>query len=593
MANITNRLILTAGPYITNEEGVYCLDAALNGWNYNWSSYIKAFEKKFAEYIGVEYSISTSSCTGALHLALLAMGVGPGDEVIMPETTWIATASAIKYVGATPVFVDIDPETWVLDSKKIEDSITDKTKVIIPVHLYGNPVDMDPIYKLKEKYGFYILEDAAPSIGTEYKGRKTGSLGDMAAFSFQGAKAFVTGEGGMLVSDNKELMDKAITYWDHGRDPENPLSAKAIGYKYKMSNIQAALGLAQIEKADEIVNTKRKLFRWYSERLSGLTCIKLNVEREWAKSLFWMTSIILTDEVKISRDDFIKELKKRNIDSRPIFSPISSFPIFNSQEKNINAYTVPLRGINLPSGHLLAEEEIDYICYHIRDILDQKLDNVEKKQPQGWLGFRDEIEQTIHDIKNGKGIEAIYFDGGSLVPFTINHLTDDNIEKLSQWREKAQQWFPSQFKITNKGTERWAQRLISNSPDRILFWVKNSKGQLIGHVGLFRFNYRNSFCEIDNIIRGVENTDKGIMLKSIDCMIDWAKSTFNLKDFYLRVVSDNQRAISLYERIGFDEIQRNPLIKKEKEDQVSWDSILNDPYFEVERYIVTMKLRRQ
>jgi perosamine synthetase len=246
----TNQTILTAGPSITEKEIHYVNDAIINGWNLHHSDYIKKFEAQFANYIGVKHALATSSCTGALHLALLAMGIGPGDEVIVPETTWIATASAVVYVGAKPIFADIDPKTWVLDVNKLSRYLTKNTKAIIPVHLYGNPVDMDPLLAFAQKNNVMVLEDAAPSIGTIYKGKKTGSFGNAAAFSFQGAKALVTGEGGMFVTNDTLLYEKVKTLWDHGRNPNSPLEAIIIGYKYKMSNLQAAIGLAQIERVE-------------------------------------------------------------------------------------------------------------------------------------------------------------------------------------------------------------------------------------------------------------------------------------------------------------------------------------------------------
>ncbi len=388
---ICSELILTAGPYISQQEVVYAADAAKNGWNHQHSDYLKKLESKFKDYIGVNYGFPSSSCTGALHLALKAKGIGAGDEVIVPETTWIATAAAVSYVGAKPVFADIEADTWVLDVTKLEKHINKNTKAIIPVHLYGQVVDMDPVMELARKHNLFVLEDSAPAIGSLYKGRKAGSLGHAAAVSFQGAKALVTGEGGFFLTHDEELRDKAWFYNDHCRDPERTLYNIDIGFKYKMSNIQAALGLAQVEKVEEIVAQKRQIFSWYQERLADLDLISLNVERPETRNIFWMTSLVLSDKVSLTRDQFMQELKERMIDSRPMFHPISDFPMFDSCKENHVAYSVPLRGVNLPSGHMRSEEEIDYICAHIRDILGAGSGKCHLQQPQGMLAFKDKV----------------------------------------------------------------------------------------------------------------------------------------------------------------------------------------------------------
>lgn len=605
MLKTINEVILTAGPTITNKEVDYVLDAVMNGWNHHHSDYIRKFEQTFAEYIGVKYAVATSSCTGALHLALAGLGVGPGDEVILPETSWVATASAIKYVGATPVFVDIEPDTWVMDSRKVEKYITSKTKVIIPVHLYGNPVDMEPLWELAKKCDLKILEDAAPSIGALYKKNKTGSLGDAAAFSFQGAKAMVTGEGGMFVTNNEELYMRVRLLGDHGRNPLKPLTCTEIGFKYKMSNIQAALGLAQLERIEEIVAKKRKIFNWYHDRLKHIKTLKMNIEKPKTRNLYWMSSIVLDKSINISRDEFIMKLKERNIDSRPFFSPLSSFPMFKSTtEKNPVAYDIPLRGINLPSGHHLSEEEVDYICENIKEIInnDSGIDINKFYQPLGWLNFRDNTNDMIAKYKSCANTELsktcieIKEKGaykGRLRPVTYWSLDNDNeIEMLTNWRKKAQIWFPTQFEVTKEGTKNWLKNSVLQKKDRILFWVDDEKNNPIGHVGLNRFDYRKKFCEIDNIVRGEKTESKKAMYLACDKLIDWAIHELKVNNLYLRVTSDNERARTLYEKLSFIEIQKTPLMRIEEQEIVHWREIVGNPYYETDRYSVTMKYKR-
>ena len=368
--NTGKSLILTAGPSISGKEAVYSYDAAVNGWNSNWSKYLTSFEKQFAKYVGVKYALATSSCTGALQIALMALGVGPGDEVIVPDQTWVATANAVRYVGAIPVFADIELDTWNIDVHSIESLITTKTKAIVPVHMYGHPARMTAIVELAKKYGLKIVEDAAPAIGAEWEGRRCGSFGDFGAFSFQGAKLMVTGEGGMLVTNDDELYQKAYKIWDQGRNPSRAFWIDTEGVKFKMSNIQAALGLGQLERVDELIEMKRRLFSWYQEGLDGVPFIAMNKEVEGARSIYWMSSLFLDENAPVNRDELISLLKGRNVDTRPVFPAISQYPIWpHQQQLQPTAMRVGLSAMNLPSGVCLTKDEVMYVATQIRQIL--------------------------------------------------------------------------------------------------------------------------------------------------------------------------------------------------------------------------------
>ena len=364
--------ILTAGPTISQREIDYVVDAVQNGWNEHWSDYLVRFEKSFAEYVGTRFALATSSCTGALHLSLLAMGIGRGDEVLVPEVTWVATASAVSYTGATAVPVDVDPVTWCIDPASAERAISSQTKAIIPVHLYGHPADMRAIRKLADEHGLKVLEDAAPALGAEIEGRKVGSFGDVACFSFQGAKIMTCGEGGMLVTNDESLYERAKCLNDHGRDPQRAFVIAEFGYKYKMSNIQAALGLAQLERIEEMIAKRRLIFQWYRRRLHDVADLALNVERYWARNIYWMTSIVLGDRFAVTRDEVIAELRERQIDSRPFFPALSSFPMLEGRKaENPTAYRLASRGINLPSGHNLTEDDVDRVCNCLLEAIGQ------------------------------------------------------------------------------------------------------------------------------------------------------------------------------------------------------------------------------
>ena len=353
-------------------ESYYAFDAAKNGWNENWSFYLNKLEEEFADYIGVKYALATSSCTGALHIALMSLGIGEGDEVIVPDQTWVATANAVKYTGATPVFADIEVDSWNIAPNKIKEIVTSRTKAIIPVHMYGNPANMREVIKVANEMSLFVIEDAAPSIGAEFDGRKTGSFGDFGAFSFQGAKLMVTGEGGMLVTNNTDLYEKAKKIWDQGRNSKisRPFWIDENGLKYKMSNIQASIGLGQLRRVDLLIKSKRRIFQAYQNLLGDLDCLDFIKEYQGAKSICWMSSFRINEKSPIDRDNLIKQLREHGIDSRPVFPAISQYPIWgNNSEPRVNSLLVSNTGINLPSGVCLKKHEIQYIADTIRKIL--------------------------------------------------------------------------------------------------------------------------------------------------------------------------------------------------------------------------------
>lgn len=361
--------ILTAGPFISSREVAYINNAVRFGWNNQWNKYLTMFEKAFAEYVGVKYAIATSSGTGALHIALLSLGIGPGDEVIVPDLTWVATGQVVNYVGATPIFADVQKDTWCLDPVSFKEKISKRTKAVIPVHLYGHPAQMDEIMKIAKGNKLFVIEDAAPSIGAEFKDKRTGSFGDFAMFSFQGAKLTVTGEGGILLTDSDDFYARAHKIWDQGRRP-GTFWIDEVGWKYKMSNIQAALGLGQLEHVEQLIAAKRQIFSWYQEFLGDCKDVALAKEADWAKSIYWMSSILLSPGASLGRDQLIAELRKLNIDTRPVFPAISQYTFWPKKQKpQLNALDIGTRGINLPSGVCLRREEIKYVSEAIKKVL--------------------------------------------------------------------------------------------------------------------------------------------------------------------------------------------------------------------------------
>ncbi len=359
-------------PSITEKEIAYVNDAIANGWGEKCYDYIFKFEKLFAQHLNVAHATATSSCTGAIHLALMAMGIKAGDEVIVPEITWIASVEPILYIGAKPVFVDVLPDSWCIDPAAIEKAVTPKTKGIIAVHVYGNVCDMDSIMAIAQKHNLKVLEDAAEGIGSEYKGKKVGSIGHAGVFSFHGTKTVSTGEGGMLTTNDSELNEKARVLNDHGRnakDPENKMFwMRNYGYKYKISNMQAAMGCAQIERIEELVDKKREIFSWYKELLKDIPCT-LNPKPENTQNGYWLPTVIFDESLNIDRNGLFEHYKTLNVDSRPFFFPLSSLPMFETCTHNKVAYGLYERGVNLPSYHDLSHDQAKLVVKGLKEYL--------------------------------------------------------------------------------------------------------------------------------------------------------------------------------------------------------------------------------
>ncbi|HBO77312.1 MAG TPA: glutamine--scyllo-inositol aminotransferase, partial [Cupriavidus sp.] len=290
--------IPVSGPSISEKEIAYVTDAVTNAWYANANVYHERFERAFAEYHGVRHAVALPSCTSALHLSLLALGIGPGDEVIVPDSTWIASAAPIQYVGATAVFADIDPQSWCLSAESVEAYVTPRTRAMIPVDLYGNVPDYAALQAIARRHDLAVIEDAAEAAGTWSHGRPAGTFGATGTFSFHGSKTLTTGEGGMLITDDDAIHQRVLVLRDHGRAPGDTMFMnREVGYKYKMSSMQAALGLAQTERIEELVARKRVIFGWYREELGDCEEVMLNHEAEGVRSSYWMTTAILPDRL--------------------------------------------------------------------------------------------------------------------------------------------------------------------------------------------------------------------------------------------------------------------------------------------------------
>ena len=357
-------------PSITELEVEYATDAARNGWGERCYDYIHRFEKAFAEHLGVKHAISTSSCTGALHMGLAALGVGPGDEVILGDINWIASAAPITYVGATPVFVDVLPDSWCLDPARVEQAITPRTKAIIAVHLYGNVCDLDALARIAAAHGLPLIEDAAEALGSQWCGRAAGSLGAFGTFSFHGTKTMTTGEGGMFVTQDSALYEHVLSLSNHGRvrGQTKQFWPDMVGFKYKMSNVQAAIGCAQVERLDSLIERKRAVFDGYRSRLAGLP-LTMNPEPRDTRNGYWMPTIVVDPDVGFDRAALLKAFDAEQIDGRVFFAPLSQLPMFTPQSEHTVAYGLTPRAVNLPSYHDIGEHELDRVANVVRSLL--------------------------------------------------------------------------------------------------------------------------------------------------------------------------------------------------------------------------------
>jgi perosamine synthetase len=366
------KLIPVAAPMLVGNEKAYVMDCLESTWISSSGKYVEQFEAEFADFCRVKHAISCCNGTVALHLALMALGVGLGDEVIVPTLTFVATANAVTYCGARAVFVDSEPETWNIDPGLIEAKITPRTKGIVVVHLYGHPVDMDPILSIARRHKLFVVEDAAEAHGAEYKERRVGSIGDIATFSFYGNKIITTGEGGMVVTNDDHLASRVRQLKGQGMDPNRRYWFPVVGYNYRMTNVAAAIGLAQLEKVEWHIERRREVARWYYEGLKDNPSLILPVEKEWAKNVYWMFSVLLDEKIKTSRDEVMVRLLEQGIETRPIFHPMHVLPPYcsSSQDSSLPvAESIAQRGMNLPTWAGLGKKDVHFVCQSLLECL--------------------------------------------------------------------------------------------------------------------------------------------------------------------------------------------------------------------------------
>jgi perosamine synthetase len=363
---MTNSFIPVYQPALTGNEKLYVSECLDTTWISSKGKFVSRFEEGFAKYLGVGYATAVSNGTVALHLALQALGIGPGDEVIVPTLTYIASVNAIAYVGATPVLVDSEASSWNIDPSQVVSKISSKTKAILAVHVYGAPCDMDAISGICKEHDLYLIEDAAEAFGSKYRDKYVGSFGDISTFSFFGNKTITTGEGGMLVSNQKRLIERAAYLKSQAVSPTREYWHDEIGFNFRMTNICAAIGVAQLEHADKIIRKKRELADWYRADLAG-TSLVFQADSQDAMNSYWMVSILAKDAIE--RDHIRQHLKGNDIETRPLFHPAHTMPVFKTEDSYPVAELLSSRGLNLPSYPGLTRDQVAYISSKITEVV--------------------------------------------------------------------------------------------------------------------------------------------------------------------------------------------------------------------------------
>lgn len=373
------RFIPVAAPVLSGREKEYVLDCLDSNWISSAGKYIEKFETAFAEYCGVRHAIACCNGTVALHLALLALGVKPGDEVIVPSLTFIATANAVVYCGARPVFADVDRETWNIDPHDVERKVTERTSGVIAVHLYGHPADMDAIRELAARHNLFVIEDAAEAHGAQYRGKTSGALGTAGTFSFYGNKIMTCGEGGMVTTDDGDLAQRVRLLRGQGMDPERRYWFPVIGYNYRLTNVAAAIGLAQLENVESLIESRVQVASWYREFLGSVPGFSFQAVRPWARHVYWMFNVLIRDEDESGRDEVAACLLKAGIETRPVFPPLHLMPPYVEMLGPLKvpvAENIAGRGISLPTWAGLTRDDVRYICDSLKAALAAR---VEKK----------------------------------------------------------------------------------------------------------------------------------------------------------------------------------------------------------------------
>lgn len=553
--------IIPHGPSITHHEIEHVTSACATGWNMKSSGYINAFRQMMAQITGQKHSLALSSGTGAMHIALSALGLKQGDEVLMPDLADFSIAACVTYCGATPVFCDVDADTLCLSPEDAARKITPNTKGLIAVHLYGQPCRMTPLMDLAAKHNLFVLEDATQGIGSSYEGRPAGSFGHFAAFSFKSNTSAVAGEGGILLTSDDRLFDRAARLASGGRSPGNPFTYDFIGFNYTISPLQAALGFAQTSRLDDLIARKKQIHSWYRERLAGTPGIRLNATPQSSQPSF-LTNLLFIDAPHIQRGKLIMQLHASSILAEPVYFPISSMPMFKQAETPV-AYAASIKALCLPSGHNRTEEEVDYICASIKQLLAEPERNRAEVPLSGWLKYKSDTLEFFAKAKKSGFAIPFGHDGRSyaLKAVTATDIQDTRlIEKFARWREASSAAFLARTPVTEESMRQILENYIRILRDYILFFIADDE-RLYGQVALNDFAFQKHECCIDGLYIE-EHAPKGLAAAACETIFAWAEKSLAIKNIFNHVVASNKKVRLLAAAQGFREISRTALYRE-------------------------------
>lgn len=367
-------------PLLSGNELAYVTECITTGWISSQGAFVKKFEKNFSDFTDCPNALAVSNGTVAIHLALASLGIGPGDEVIVPDITFAASINAVIYCGATPVLVDVDPETWTISVAEIKKYLTSKTKAIMPVHLYGHPCDMDPIMEIARTNNLFVVEDCAEALGTHYKGKHVGTFGDAATFSFFGNKTITTGEGGMVLFRTSSTLELATVLRDHGMSKSKRYWHEHVGFNYRLTNLQAAIGVAQLERLNEFIDAKRNIASVYNLGLSKFEGVTLPPEKDWAFNGYWLYTFLVDERFGVSRDELIDKMMKNGVETRPMFFPLHDMPPYQKYILTNQHFPVSEKlskqGISLPSSVNIEKREQEEVLQAVSAIYTTRKLNV-------------------------------------------------------------------------------------------------------------------------------------------------------------------------------------------------------------------------
>lgn len=554
--------ILLGGPSISHHEIEHIASAGALGWNMKSQGYRNAFQTLCAQYTQRPYAMALSSGSGALHIALAALGLKKGDEVIIPELADMYVADCVIYTSATPVFCDVDPVTLCIDPNEVQKKLTPKTRGIIAVHMYGQPCQMDILEDIAKKHGLFVLEEATQGLGSSYKRRPAGSFGTASIISFDEKQAVVASQAGVLASANKPFFTRAMKLANQGRSDSSPFLYDAIGFNYTIANTQAALGFAQMTRIEKLMEKKKEIHHWYREFLGDVPGVRLNAVPADCAPSFLMT-VMHIDPKRGDRDILLKQLRNSRILAEPVHPPLSSMPLF-SRADNPNAYRAAQQTILLPSGHNRTKEEIMFVCEAVKELLDNPAYTRTKVKPTGWLQYKDEVLSLFRDIK-ASGMKLPFMHNGAqyyLQAVSKKEAEDPQcIDLLTKWKEASMPALLSHFCVNREYMEKAMAHYIAQLRDYILFFITDGK-TLYGQVGLDEFAFQKQECVLDGLYIE-DSAPRGLAAAACETLFGWAKNSLRIKNIYNHIVASNKKVRLLAAAQGFKEINRTSLYKEE------------------------------